>query len=348
MNKTLFRAVLFNALIAVTIINFINAQENTEPTLQTFGYIRAWHQTDLSTNQGQFLVKMARMGLKGKVNQYASYRVFVDFTRLGSMNTKSEDVNGTEVVTDVSAKFSDVLLDAEAVLTPVKNFAVEVGQFKVPFSTDNLRGGADIDFVNRPLITNVAPGLRDIGIMCSYNFKDNLPLELKAGVFNGAGQNKAENDKSSNYSLRAVVSPVKSVGLSANYYGGKSSGADLGIFDLGADYKIGNVFVSGEFGQRQTKTSAQKVKSNAYFIYATYDLEFEECMITHLFPAVRYENYDQNQSLDDNEVSRVTAGLSFNFAKIKAAQFRINYELYDYKDGRKNPDKIIFELQTKF
>jgi hypothetical protein len=339
--KKLLLVILFSG-------SFLFAQDKKDTSPIFFGYVRAWHQTDFSTNQGEFLAKMARLGVRGNVNEFASYRVLVDFVRLGKLSTSSTTINGTKVLTGASASFSDVLLDAEAIINPMKNLSFSLGQFKVPFSTDNLRSGADIDFVNRPLLTSVAPGLRDFGFMGTYSIKGEVPVEFKAGLFNGAGQNKSENDKTTNYSLRTAVQPIKGLGLSANYYGGKASGADLSIFDFGAEYKFGGLFLVGEYGQRTSTTPAKEIKANSYFIYTVYDFDFGDNMISHLMPALRYENYDPNSDTANNEISRFTAGLSLQFAKIKFAQFRVNYELFDYKDGSANPNKLIFEIQTRF
>lgn len=328
--------------------NLLLAQNKADYSPKFSGYIRAWHQTDFSKNQGEFLVKMARIAIKGNVNEFAGYRFQVDFTRLGKLTTTSATVNGTKVLTGASSTFSDVLLDAEAFVAPVDNLSLSLGQFKVPFSTDNLRGGADIDFVNRPLLTNVAPGLRDVGFMGTYTIKNGIPMEFKAGLFNGAGQNKAENDKSVNYSFRASVSPFSGFSFAANYYGGKASDADLGIYDLGFDYKTGKAFFSGEFGQRNTKTSAKEISSNSYFVYATYEFGFSDSFVSAIIPALRYESYDPNGDVSSDEIGRVTVGIALHFAKIKYAQFRINYELFDYKNGNTNPNKLILEVQTRF
>jgi len=108
------------------------------------------------------------------------------------LQTTTTTLDGVTVLTSANASFSDVLLDAEAFINPLKNLSISVGQFKVPFSTDNLRPGCEINFVNRPLLTNVAPIIRDIGLMGTYNFEEFIPLELKAGLFNGSGLNKPD------------------------------------------------------------------------------------------------------------------------------------------------------------
>ena len=334
--------------VFLMVTSLVIAQDKQDYSPKIFGYVRGWYQSDFSKNQSEFLAKMARLGVKGNVNEFTGCKVLVDFVRLGKMQTSSTTINGVTVLTAASATFSDVLLDAEAFINPSKNLSISVGQFKVPFGTDNLRSGADIDFVNRPLLTSVSPALRDVGAMGTYNFKEALPLELKAGLFNGAGQNKSENDKTTNYSLRAVTQPISFLTLSANYYGGQALGADLSIFDFGADVKYGSIFLSGEFAQRNTSSSALDITSNSFFVYALYDMNFKDLFLTHVIPAVRYENYDLNTDIIDDEIIRLTTGLTFEFAKLNFAHFRINYELFDYKNGNANPNKLIFELQTRF
>lgn len=336
-------------ILLVLIINIAWAQDKLDLTPKFMGYSRSWYQADFSTEQGQFLVKEARLGVTGNVNEYATYKILVDFTRLGSLSTTSDVIDGKKVITSASANFSDVLLDAMATITPTKELAFSAGQFVVPISSENLTSGADLNFVNRGLITNITPDLRDIGFMGSYAKKDGLPFEVRAGLLNGTGQNKTENDKTTNYIFRAVVQPVKALGVSANYYGGRLSGATVKIVDFAADYKIGKILFNGEFGQRRSTLASKETTSYAYFIYSIYDFDFGDSFISHIMPAVRYENYDPSTSLSNDKLNKYTAGIALEFAKIKYAQFRVNYELFDYQEaGKVNPKRLIVELQTRF
>ncbi|MGK9475613.1 porin [Melioribacter sp. OK-6-Me] len=330
--------------IAVTIA----AQNKSESSMKFFGYVRSWYETDFSENHGEFKVKMARFGFKGDVNQYTGYRLLVDFARLGKLKTTYTNIDGKSVVSSVSASFSDVLLDAQAILKPTKNFTLSLGQYKVPFSTDNLKSAADIEFVNRPLLTSVAPGLRDVGVMAEYKFSSNVPLMLSAGLFNGSGQNKSETDNTANYSIRAVTEIIDGVELSANYYGGRLDNEDVNIFDLGAAFEYNNFTLNGEFGQRNTDLSSYSITSNAFFVYGVYSIKLDNSILSYIMPAIRYEYYEPNNSIDSNEIEKITGGISFHFAKINFAQLRINYEIYNYKDGRDNPNILFIELQTRF
>ncbi|MBW7886966.1 MAG: hypothetical protein H3C35_01220 [Bacteroidetes bacterium] len=336
-------------LLTALTICFAGAQEKTVNTTPKFsGYIRTWQQSDFSTHQSQFLVKMARVGVAGNVNQFASYKFLVDAAPLGKFAASSDTLSGKKILTSASSVYPQILLDAYSTITPVENISFSLGQFKVPFSTDNLRGGASLDFVNRPLLTSVAPALRDVGFSLSYKGNGNVPSEFTAGIFNGTGQNKLEDDRSATYAGRLSVSPVKGANVSANYYGGKNGTTDVSIYDFGFDWACDNFFVDGEFAMRASALPAGTITSSAYFVYVLYAFVFEGSEIQSVIPAVRYEQYDANTAVTLDEVSRITAGVSLEFAKLSFAQFRVNYEKFNYAGGAVNPDKLIFEIQTRF
>lgn len=312
------------------------------------GYIRFWQQTDFSTDQGQFILKEITLGASGDVNEYVGYKFLADLTRLGKLTTSATTINGTTVVTKASASFTDILLDAAVKVTPIANLSITGGQFKIPFSTDNLRGNVAIDFVNRPLMTNVAPASRDIGAMASYKVSSLLP-EISAGAFNGTGLNKVETDKTVNYVCRAVVTPVTNLNLSANYYNGKLSSNDINVMGFGFDYKISNLFLDAEYVTKNTKQPDVTIGSNAFFIYSLYNFGISETgIIKSITPAVRFDLYDPDTDKYNDEINRITLGLTFHFAKVTWAHVRLNYEKYDYKDNTVNPDKFILEMQARF
>jgi hypothetical protein len=326
------------------------AQNNPDYAPKFSGYVRAWHQTDFATGQGQYLVRQARLGINGNVNDYAGYKILLDFTRLGSLKTTSgTTAAGERFLTGATSSFSDVMLDAAAVFKPIKSLEISAGQFKVPFSTDNLSSDQNAEFANRPLLTNVSPSIRDIGVSIGYKLDVPFETELIAGSFNGSGLNKSENDKSTDYAFRGILSPVKNLSVTGNYYGAKVQGYAVNFMNFGFAYKIGKLLVDGEYGGKISKTSGSDLNSNSYFVFATYSFPFPGNLIKEVIPAVRYEMYDPNSDVVDNEVGRITVGLSFEFAKLNFARFRVNYEKFDYKDGvTKNPDKLILELQTRF
>lgn len=327
----------------------ISAQDKPDYSPKFSGYVRAWYQADFSTNQGAYSIKQSRLAIAGNVNEYAGYKFQVDFTRLGKLTTTTTTVNGVKVVNSASASFSDVMLDAVATVAPFKNFEINAGQFKVPFSSDNLKSDQNHEFANRPLLSgNVTPNMRDIGFTVAYKIKGDVNAELIAGTFNGTGMNKTESDRTLDYSLRGVVSPIKDLALFANYYGGKVSGADQSFLGFGASYKYSSFLVEGEYAGKSLSAVTGDINGNSYFAMVNYNISLSEGLLSGIIPAFRYEVYDPNTDKDNNEIGRMTFGVTLNFAKISFAHFRINYEKFDYKDGTANPDKLIFELQTRF
>ncbi len=124
---------------------------------------------------------------------------------------------------------SPVLLEASADLTPFRNGTVRLGQFKVPFSRESLTSASDHDFINLPAsVLALSPG-RDIGasgrdIGALVQIKSGI-LEGSAGIFNGAGINRADLNREKDWAGRLVLSPGARLKLGASVYRGLYSAA---------------------------------------------------------------------------------------------------------------------------
>jgi hypothetical protein len=366
MKKVLLSVLLF----AMTVV----AQDQVDVTPHVYGYFRTYYITDLYSGQGQFQLKEARIGVKGNVNDVFSYRILFDMARYTTITTTSiiykdtaGKVQNKTVVTGTSNSFTDGLCDAEAIFTPVKSFSVIMGQSVIPFGYENQKGNSDIEFVNRALLyNNVTPELRDMGGMATYSVKMPVPVEVKAGLYNGSGQNKAENDKATNYTALAMVRPLADLSVSASYYGGRIAFNKVNIVDVSADFKLGQLQVCGEYSSRKsdfaatTATAAYNATGTGFYAYGLYDFNYTNCILTHIIPAIRYEGYDPSTSVTGDNISRTTFGVALQFAKINFARIRINYELFSNKDnsavasgvtkkaGVDIDNKFIFEFLARF
>jgi phosphate-selective porin OprO and OprP len=110
-----------------------------------------------------FLVRRARLALEGKVARYYDFKVEGDFA-------------------DTS---STLLRDFYVRVHRKESFQVAAGQFKEPFSQEELRSDAVQDFVERSLANNLAPS-RSPGIMVSGVLRKGI-FEYQLGAFNGKG-----------------------------------------------------------------------------------------------------------------------------------------------------------------
>ena len=110
-----------------------------------------------------FLVRRARLALEGKVARYYDFKIEGDFA-------------------DTS---STLLRDLYVRVHRTDSFQVTAGQFKEPFSQEELRSDAVQDFVERSLVNNLAPS-RSPGIMVSGVLGEGT-VEYQLGAFNGKG-----------------------------------------------------------------------------------------------------------------------------------------------------------------
>ena len=88
---------------------------------------------------------------------------------------------------------------------------LRAGQFKVPFSFEELTSSRFTDFVERSVVNNLVPTF-DLGVMLHGSLLDGA-VEYGAGVFNGAGQNAAETNDSKDIAGRLLVRPLKLMNL---------------------------------------------------------------------------------------------------------------------------------------
>jgi len=138
--------------------------------------------SDLITN---LLVRRARIGIDATFFKYLDFKVEGDFAEGSSFS----------------------LTDGYAELNYWPEFRVRGGQFKVPFSFEELTSSRFIDFVERSVVNNLVPA-RDLGAMFHGSLLGGT-LDYSAGIFNGTGQNTSDNNDAKDYAGRLLVRPFK-------------------------------------------------------------------------------------------------------------------------------------------
>lgn len=133
-----------------------------------------------------FLIRRARLFLDGKVAKYYDYKIEGDFA----------DTTST------------LLRDAWVRVHRWEAFQVQAGQFKEPFSQEELRSDQAQDFVERSMADSLAPQ-RSPGIMVLGAFGKGT-FEYQAGVFNGKGILNLNTVSSPESVVRVRFTPAKS------------------------------------------------------------------------------------------------------------------------------------------
>lgn len=332
----------FIILLLITSMTSLNAQTG-DFSPKFFGYVKSFHQSDLTDGQGQFSVVHARLGVRGNLNENVSYRIFTDYARLLGASVVGTDSDGDGELNSARLNLRSILLDAFFNMKLTDRLSFSIGQYKIPFSTSNLRSPVEMEFVNRPLTTSVTPALRDVGLTVYYKNKEVLPVDAALGVFNGSGENVNENNKTMNYSARVVASPINEIKISGNYYGGKINNADVNIFDIGVHAKFNNILFDVEFVSRKNDIpNVLEFTSTGYFVYTGYIFATDFWVLNSITPLVRYESFDPSTNINDDQLTRFTAGINFGLADKNFTGIRLNYENRDSKNPIFNSNDYFY------
>lgn len=298
------------------------SQGNKNPSLKITGFVRpkfSYTPGD-DGDASEFKAGKARVKFAGSISSNTSYGIQIDTVR------------------------DDVLLDAFLVHKIVPSFSIKAGQFKTPYSTDNLTSAPKVAFINRPYMRkDTSPAFRDMGLQATYKVSK---LDFIAAVMNGSGQNTGETNNNKNMAYRVVARVIPQLQLTGNFCTGKNNPNDDirdEFINVGANGKLKGWEYSGEFAR---KKHDELIKS-AYFAYVAYDWNTPFNRVPILTPGIRVEFSDPDTDTDDDAKSRYTIGLTVQFAKKYADQIMLNYEVRDAETGDVD-DVIGIEYQVTF
>jgi phosphate-selective porin len=258
-----------------------------------------------------------------------------------------------ELIKDISFKFqvetvpTPYLLDAQLDIVFNEAAALRLGQFKVPFSQENIYTDTDLCTIKRsqPVVA-MCPGFdtdslgRDIGI----TFHGRLStLEYTAGVFNGEGINKAATNKPKDLAGRILFTPTDSLSLGASYYDGTQtpiSGAPTTRKErAGVELTLNRqaFTLNGEFIIARDGA----LDRQGWYLQAAHFL-----LPKKLQGVFKVDSYNQNKNVPGNRSNLWTIGINwFIAARIK---IQANHELYKNEAGRTTKKAFMVQIRAGF
>lgn len=287
--------------------------------------------------QDRFLVRRARVNLRGSFGKDWSFKLESDFgaNTLGS-----------------SSNYRAQLTDAHLDWTPHPAAQVRLGQFKTPFGWEQLLSDTQNPFVERSLPNDRLTAGRQIGLGLSGSVLDKR-LEYSVGAFNGNGVNNSNNDNSNFFTAGRVAFKAWSGKLggkdaswtiATNAFTTRDTGTFTGDRDgLGFDtqFAAGPVTLRAEWLQNKNspKTGAA-TKADGWYVAALCDLSAKWQL------AARYETYDANTALPNTESDNLVLGLNHRFVGNDIV-LGLNYVAGDADLGG-NDDRLLARLQLVF
>jgi phosphate-selective porin OprO/OprP len=161
-----------------------------------------------------------------------------------------------------SGESGSKIKDAVIEIRPVDhNYRVLFGQFKAPFGLQQLTSSGRQQFVDRAITDNKFVPSRDMGVMVRSTFAGGT-IGVDAGIFNGAGESRRQNNRSHLLTGRVYYQPWGAYRLSE----GSSDAGDDAVLHVGAGIRTGTQVqgrtASGVFDDADNQTAM-----NAEFAY---------------------------------------------------------------------------------
>ena len=314
------------------------------------GFVQGMYQANL-TDEGKlsdntFSMRRVRMSIEGNLAKGLSYKIQGDFTR------------------------KPMLVDAFVKYKVSPAFAIQLGQFKTPFSIESPINPVNLEIFDYGEIIQALVGYkdvcgvgslgRDLGIMATGSL---LPVETRngdkfglvdysIGVFNGNGANEKDNNNRKDIVGRLDIHPwVKTLTLSGSYYYGKyyKDEAYNGVrnrWAAGLQYNdnkflLRSEFISGATGyvHDYLDNPSFPVIYNCSGLYAVtgYNFEFgKEGKMQKLMPVIRYEQF--SNSIADYKSKWYTIGI--NYWPVKSLNFKLDYSFITKTDHATQPIPI--------
>ncbi|MBM3310995.1 MAG: porin, partial [Candidatus Aminicenantes bacterium] len=239
------------------------------------------------TNEGvdTFTLRRARLTLAGDVAPKVKIKLQADLTK------------------------SPVLLDAMVDVQLASAFGLRIGQFYLPFGRECRISTADLETVFRSQVSErLAPGRdigssgRDIGAQVFGQFS---VFEYMAGVFNGSGINKPDNNQKKDVGARLAVQPASGLSLGASVYEGRtvpvSGGPEYARRRTGFDgaLSLGGLLLRAEWmSGRDDRTS-----KDGWFLQGAWDVVPKKVQAV-----AKWDSYDPDRDASDDRTGILTLG----------------------------------------
>ena len=295
------------------------------------GYIQAYYGWFEDDNvDDTFEIRRAFVALSGKIQSDVAFKVQVD-----------------------AAASSNILRDGWIKYSGLPWAVITLGQFKIPFSHEQITGASKLDTIERSRVATALSYGRDLGLMLEGDVVDEALLYAVA-IVNGTGRNTADSNDSKDVVGRVVVAPFKfkrgdnafgdlRAGVSFQTGRQAPSGTDEGSRNrCGAllMYAYENFEMKSEYiFQDMEQTDGSSRYSDGWYITGMYRVN------DLLQGLARFERYDPNREVEGDMEDVLTLGANIFPAKVFLIQ--ANYRRKTEAPGVAN-DEFLLQAQVKF
>ena len=332
------RIISLSAAIMLAVATF--AEINVKEYLPTVGGVmRTRFEIETESGLNRFAVNNARVWLKGNVIPRLSYYVCADLCNQGQFQ----------------------FLDAYGRFDIGKGFAVQAGQFRIPFGVDPFRGPGSYVFADRSFIGRDIDNIRAVGAQGSYTFQGNIPAVITLGLFSPHEiSNHNMWSKTFNYAVKAEV-PVGPFKITGGLQTIKPDSVRMNMADACVSFSTGRWTAEAEYMYvHYIKDAFSDV--HAYNLWVDYAIPLKKTIFDKLSFQGRFDANTRysggsttNGELTEDQPGRkrITVGATLAYIKKPLkCEIQFNYEKFFYDRNVSGPtgrnDKIVAELIISF
>lgn len=253
---------------------------------------------------------------------------------------------------------------------PWINFSL--GQFKSPFSAEQLQGCHKLYTIKRSKVVDQLAGpIRDFGFMMFGGTGDKEFLGLKnkdiisyqIAIMNGEGRNILDKNNRKSFVGHLGLNPLKMISAGASLRYGKTPNADPSKeddyavktgFDLKLNFlgftilteflnakSVGSYTTGGGCDGTPLEVHEGSVKSNGYFVTALYKTPW------NFEPVFKFETYDPNTDAAVINDIQNTMTFGFNYHFNEWTRLQVNYLYNAEESGSVEKPNDVFLLQVQ-
>lgn len=310
----IFCSLLLNSIFAQTTQKDSLLVASKKIKLSGYTHVRYQYLMDTSKISA-FDIRRARLALNGGLTDKIDYRFFAEFG--GSVPPQ--------------------LLEAIFIYKfHGEQFKFSAGQMLIPLGNDIICSETKMESINRAILSETLgargndvignQNARDIGVQLSgiLKTKDARPyLNYAAGVFNGAGINKFDNNKDKAIAGRVIVSPINNLWFGGSYYNGSSRWGDSITIDKNRDrygleleYKYKAFTLRTEYMQGVDDT----INKGGYYVQLIGEIIPKKIQLSG-----RVEFFDFDEDIDNNGVFVYTICPSFWLGEL--CKIQLGYDI---------------------
>ena len=316
---------------------------NSNNPIQILGYTQMRYQSFQSGSINGFDLRRVRLDFKGAIGEDWNYRLQTDFA--------------------TSPKIIDAYLNFD-----IEDFLkITAGQFKIPFSMENLIPDEKSESIDRSQVVEAMVARskdvignqngRDIGLQFAGNVlsvNDRYLIDYSVGVFDGAGINIADNNQAKDVAARLVLHPLSGLDLGGSYYNGydpwnvsakDKNGKDITVlknqqrvrFGSEFKYKLNSFTLSSEYISGYDGI----IKRDGWYAQLTYFI-----ISNKLQALLKMDVFDPDKNKTNNKLTNYIVGINYGFNDW--AKIQTQYTFRREETVQINNDVLAFQLQLSF